>query len=41
MKPGQIHKLVANVERITFAADYARQHPSSKSFMLPSVLSSD
>jgi acyl CoA:acetate/3-ketoacid CoA transferase len=25
-KAGQIHKLVANVERITFAADYARQH---------------
>jgi acyl CoA:acetate/3-ketoacid CoA transferase len=26
VKPGQIRKLVANVERITFSADYARQH---------------
>jgi acyl CoA:acetate/3-ketoacid CoA transferase len=25
-KAGKIHKLVGNVERITFAADYARQH---------------
>lgn len=26
LKPGQIRKFVTNVERITFSADYARQH---------------
>ena len=26
VRPGKIHKLVSKVERITFAADYARQH---------------